>query len=207
MIPVSRPPIENGAVLLEGERIIAVYDYAAFEDTPGINREIGDSATWLLSGLINSHYHNGRSFQLGYSDEPGELSLFRTFSHVGLSAPTEAEACAHLNMLASAFQLLRAGVTTTVDMAWGGRTLGAPHDPSITAYRVPGMGVIFAPIARDRSAYVYGEDEAFLASLPPELAVRIRAGKLGQSIRITPRSYWRNGRRSMTLTIMAISSG
>ena len=82
---MSRPPIENGAVLLEGERIIAVDDYAAFEDTPGINREIGDSATWLLSGLINSHYHSGRSFQLGYSDDPGELGLFRAFSHVGLS--------------------------------------------------------------------------------------------------------------------------
>ena len=39
-----------------------------------------------------------------------------------------------MNMLASAFQLLRSGVTTTVDMAWGGRTLSAYNEGRVTTF-------------------------------------------------------------------------
>ena len=186
---MAKPPLENGAVLVEGADITAVDHCQAFEGATGIDQEIGDSSTWLVPGFVNSHYHSSRSFQLGYSDEPGEIGLFRTFSDLGIPDPRVAGEFAYLNTLASALQLLRSGVTTTLDMAWGGRSVGQPHDPSIQSYRTLGLGLIFAPIARDRSAYVYGEDDDFLASLPASLAKRIKEARLGQSLRVAPDEY------------------
>ncbi len=189
VIPVAAAPIENGAVLVEGDRIIAVDRAEAFEGTPGISRELGNAQAWLLPGFVNSHYHSGRSFQLGYSDEPGDIGLVRTFSFAGFTDLETAREFAYLDTLNSACQLMRSGVTTTLDMAWGGRKSGVGHEYAISAYRDLGLAVIFAPIARDRGALVYGEDEDFLATLPEDLATRVRAARLGQSGKITAAEY------------------
>jgi 5-methylthioadenosine/S-adenosylhomocysteine deaminase len=189
VIPVASPPLKNGAVLLEGDRILAVDRLSAFEGVSGIERQLGGPEVWLLPGFINCHYHHGRSFQLGYSDEPGEVGLFRTFSHPGLADPDAAKEFAYLDTLVSAVQLVRSGVTTTIDMAWGGGTSGLSHDHALIAYRDLGLAVVFAPIARDRCSYVYGDDEEFLATLPSSLAERIRRAQLGQSGDTSPQGY------------------
>lgn len=189
VLPISQPPIENGAVLIEDDRIVAVDGASAFEGVVGVERELGGDQTWLLPGFVNSHYHSARSFQLGYSDEPGEIGLFRTFSHAGLADASEAADYSYLNTLVSACQLLRSGVTSLMDMAWGGRSAGVDHRHAIQAYQDLGLAVIFAPIARDRAAFVYGDDEEWLATLPPALADRIRAAGLGQSTGMQSEAY------------------
>jgi aminodeoxyfutalosine deaminase len=52
VFPVDRPPIENGVVTIEGERIVAIGT-----SPPGGEpvRDLGDAA--LLPGLVNAHTH------------------------------------------------------------------------------------------------------------------------------------------------------
>lgn len=51
VFPVDRPPIENGLVVLDGDRIVAVEPYSGQADT----RDLGDVA--ILPGLVNAHTH------------------------------------------------------------------------------------------------------------------------------------------------------
>jgi 5-methylthioadenosine/S-adenosylhomocysteine deaminase len=71
-------------------------------------------------------------------------------------------------------QLVRSGVTLTMDMAWP-----ANHSPVIQAYLDLGLDLIYAPTLRSQNGYVYGPDEEFLAMLPAELRQRVAGQGLG----------------------------
>jgi cytosine/adenosine deaminase-related metal-dependent hydrolase len=67
VFPVDRPPIENGCVTIDGERIIAVGPDAAAKDVI----ELG--AVALLPGLVNTHTHlefSSLSWPLGAAGMP-----------------------------------------------------------------------------------------------------------------------------------------
>lgn len=189
IIPVDRSPIKDGAILIEDSQIIAVDRRNNLEDVENITRKLGGQGTWVMPGFINTHYHNGRSFQMGFSEEPGETGLFRTFSQGGFSDIEQARTFSYLNTLVSATQLIKSGITTTIDMAWGGKSTGIEHDFAIKAYTNLGLSIVFAPIARDRAAYVYGDDDEFLAMLPAKLAQQIKNADLGQSDKIAAEDY------------------
>ncbi len=55
VLPVSSPPLPLGAVLLEGERIIAVGPERQFQDYRGARVSLTDQI--LLPGLVNAHAH------------------------------------------------------------------------------------------------------------------------------------------------------
>ena len=71
--PVSRPPIENGAVLVSGDRIRAV---GAWNDLArrhvAQSRDLGEVV--LLPGLVNAHCH------LDYTDLAGQIAPPRSFT-------------------------------------------------------------------------------------------------------------------------------
>ena len=73
VVPVSQPPIDNGAVLLSGRRIRAV---GSWRDSSRTQRkqavDLGDVA--LLPGLINAHCH------LDYTDMAGQFEPPRRFT-------------------------------------------------------------------------------------------------------------------------------
>lgn len=58
LVPVSRPPIEDGAVLVQGERIVAAggYETVKKEAPPGTPEHDHGSAA-LIPGLVNGHTH------------------------------------------------------------------------------------------------------------------------------------------------------
>jgi len=73
VLPVSRPPISNGAILISANRIAAV---GRWEDLAQTERDetIDLGETMLLPGLVNAHCH------LDYTDMAGEFSPPKIFS-------------------------------------------------------------------------------------------------------------------------------
>jgi cytosine/adenosine deaminase-related metal-dependent hydrolase len=73
LLPVSQPPIENGAVVVSGNRIRAVGSWPDLR--PHANEKILDlGEAILLPGLINAHCH------LDYTDMAGMLPPPKTFT-------------------------------------------------------------------------------------------------------------------------------
>ena len=73
VIPISRPPIDNGVVVIEGSRITAVGSSVALPPGDGATvRDLGESI--LLPGLINCHCH------FDYTDMAGLLPSQKPFT-------------------------------------------------------------------------------------------------------------------------------
>ncbi|MBC8096942.1 MAG: amidohydrolase family protein, partial [Akkermansiaceae bacterium] len=110
VLPGSRPPIENGAVLISGQHIVAVGKWDELRHA-GEAIDLGESI--LLPGLVNAHCH------LDYTDMAGMLppqKLFTNWITLMLSTKAEwnytefAESWLH-----GAQMLLRTGTTTVGD--------------------------------------------------------------------------------------------
>jgi len=113
ILPVSAPPIEDGAILISGNKIRNV---APFRDLrPPAREKILDlGEVILLPGLVNSHCH------LDYTDMAGELPPPKIFTD-WIGSITAAKTAwsysdyAH-SWLRGAHQLLKTGVTTVADI-------------------------------------------------------------------------------------------
>jgi len=113
VLPISRPPIENGAVRVAGKRIVAVgrwRDAAA----GGGGQAVDLGETVLLPGLVNAHCH------LDYTRMAGELPPPTSFTD-WIKLITAAKAgwtysdCAE-SWLVGARMLLETGTTTVADI-------------------------------------------------------------------------------------------
>jgi cytosine/adenosine deaminase-related metal-dependent hydrolase len=113
LLPVSQPPVENGAVLIAGNRIRAVGLWADLQSETG--EEIFDlGEVILLPGLVNAHCH------LDYTNMAGELPPPKSFTDwIPLITAAKAEwsysEYAH-SWLRGAHMLLRNGTTTVADI-------------------------------------------------------------------------------------------
>ncbi len=72
VLPISRPAIDDGAVLVEGNRIRAVGAWASLQSTGHQIVDLGESI--LLPGLINAHCH------LDYTGMAGRIAPTRDFA-------------------------------------------------------------------------------------------------------------------------------
>ncbi len=113
VLPVSAPPIENGAVLVAGNRIRTVGSWSDLKSAAG--EEIIDlGEVILLPGLVNAHCH------LDYTDMAGELPPPKTFTD-WIPLITAAKTAwsysdyAH-SWLRGAHMLVRNGTTTVADI-------------------------------------------------------------------------------------------
>jgi len=113
ILPVSRPPLENGAVLVGGNRLRAAGAWADLKSEAG--EEVFDlGEVVLLPGLVNAHCH------LDYTDMAGNLPPPRTFTD-WIPLITAAKTAwsysdyAH-SWLHGAHMLLRSGTTTVADI-------------------------------------------------------------------------------------------
>jgi len=129
VLPVSRPPIREGAVLVSGKRIMAVgrwRDLAAQTRRKAV--DLGEAI--LMPGLVNAHCH------LDYTDMAGQFPPPKAFSD-WLKLITETKAgWAYSDYAASwlngARMLVRTGTTSVADIeavpellpeVWGGTPL------------------------------------------------------------------------------------
>jgi cytosine/adenosine deaminase-related metal-dependent hydrolase len=159
------PSINNGAVAISGEKIEAVGTYNELSDRYPNAKEIGGNRFLLIPGLVNGHSH-GRGltdFQRGALDNTLESWLLDTRKYIPVST--------YDDRAFSAARLLKAGVTTTMDnlIPTDPTAYENEFDEALQAYHDAGMRVQFNPAIRNANPYVYGDNEAFLASLPENL--------------------------------------
>jgi cytosine/adenosine deaminase-related metal-dependent hydrolase len=113
ILPVSAPPIEDGAVFIVGNRIRAILPWKSLRSQ--VLKKVTDlGEVILLPGLVNAHCH------LDYTDMAGELPAPKTFTDwigaitahkTGWSYSDYAR-----SWLRGAHQLLKTGTTTVADI-------------------------------------------------------------------------------------------
>src|SRR5438105_15477638 len=109
VLPISRPPIADGAVLVAGERIACVGRWRDLSgDFSGQVHDFGDSV--LLPGLVNAHCH------LDYTNMAGQFSPPKLFTDwIKLITTTKSQwsySDFAESWLVGANMLLRTGTTT-----------------------------------------------------------------------------------------------
>ncbi len=113
LLPVSRPPVENGAVVISGNRIRAAGPWKDIRPHT-TEKKVDLGEVILLPGLINAHCH------LDYTDMAGQLPPPKTFTdwiHLMISAKAQWEHPDYArSWLEGARQLLQTGVTTVGDI-------------------------------------------------------------------------------------------
>jgi aminodeoxyfutalosine deaminase len=114
VLPVSRPPIQDGAVLVSGQRITAVGRWRDLSSRNGKRQTLDLGDRVLMPGLVNAHCH------LDYTDMAGQFLPPRVFSD-WLKLITVAKAgWSYSDYAASWLQgarmLVRTGTTSVVDI-------------------------------------------------------------------------------------------
>jgi cytosine/adenosine deaminase-related metal-dependent hydrolase len=113
VVPVTAPPIEDGAVFIVGNKIRSVTPWKDLRPGPREKiMDLGDAI--LLPGLVNAHCH------LDYTDMAGELPPPKTFTDWIASITAAKTAWSYSDYarswLRGAHQLLKTGTTTVADI-------------------------------------------------------------------------------------------
>ena len=159
--------VDDGAVYyLDGE-IVEVGRYADLVARHRADEVIGSRNHVVMPGLVNGHHHVGVTpFQLGSPDYPLELWL--------ASRVAARDVDPYLDTLYSAFEMIESGVTTVQHLhgsRWGPASAWTARAARVLeAYRDVGMRVSYAFGMRDQNHLVYGSNEEFVRTLPPDVA-------------------------------------
>lgn len=163
--------IPDGAVLVRDGRVARVAPHAELAQAAPEAEVIGDGSDIVLPGFVNAHHHVGLTpLQLGSPDMPLELWFATRLvcSAVDL----------HLDTLYGAFDMIASGVTTVQHLhGWLPGSLEDAHAGAsrvLSAYEAVGMRASYSAATRDQCRLVYGDDAAFLATLPDDVAAMLR---------------------------------
>jgi len=161
----DKPVISDGAIAVAGETIEAIGTYNQLSNRYPKAKTIGGGQFLLIPGLINGHSH-GRGltdFQRGARDNTLESWLLDTRKYIPVSV--------YADLAFSAARLLKSGVTTTMDnhILKDPSAYDAEFDEALRAYGDAGIRVQFNPAIRNDNPFVYGDNKAFIASLPEAL--------------------------------------
>ncbi len=170
------PGVRDSGVLVEGERIAAVGEYARLRADHPAADEIGSADHLLLPGLVDAHDHaRGLGHvQGGVADGPLEtwVLLLEDCPDIG----------PYLSALWSGILLVESGVTTVmhdyIPSAHAGLADGVRA--ALRAYDELGLRVGLGVPFFDQNALSL-DDDAFLAGLPPDLAPPARAWTTGRA--------------------------
>jgi 5-methylthioadenosine/S-adenosylhomocysteine deaminase len=170
--------VDDGGVLVRDGAVVEVADFDVLARAHPRATVIGDGGDVVFPGLVNAHHHTGLTpIQHGIRDMPLELWLP---SFMGMRAVDP-----YLDTVHSALEMLESGVTTVQHIHGGPIGPRAGWMPTaeriVQAYEDVGLRVSYCFMLRDRNRVVYGDDDAFLASLPPALAAELRAVLAGRT--------------------------
>jgi cytosine/adenosine deaminase-related metal-dependent hydrolase len=163
--------VDGGAVLVRDGLVAEIGPPAALRSSAaaaGPFEEIGSADVGVVPGFVNAHHHQGVTpFQRGVGDDSLEPWIVRQIG----APPLDPE----LDTLHGALEMIAAGVTTVMHNhmpAWLPRDRPplAGAEAILDAYARAGMRVAFSLSWRDQHLLTYGDDEAFRAGLPPDLA-------------------------------------
>jgi 5-methylthioadenosine/S-adenosylhomocysteine deaminase len=167
----KNPLIEDGAILVEGNRISAVGQRKALDKPGTYDERIGSDGDIALPGLVNSHFHAGRAFRSFAPDLPIELGFINLREG---TRPRLSDEDLYWNVAYSAVECIKRGITTVLDHHPG---LAKSHFvsadavvPALKAYEETGMRVSLAYGVTNQNRYAYQPDEEFIKRLPDDLA-------------------------------------
>ncbi|MCF7914909.1 MAG: amidohydrolase family protein [Spirochaetaceae bacterium] len=174
--------IHGGALYVENGRIVDFGSYSEIKQRYRCDNEIGSNEHIVLPGFINAHNHGKglTDFQRGQLDDTLETWKFRSYPTVDPVLDTKW----------AAIKQLEAGITTTMH----NHDLNNPNNYEkeffdiVEAYKESKMKVAFAPTIANRNQFVYGDNEAFVDSLPEDLQVICRA-RIDHSKIFGPKEY------------------
>jgi 5-methylthioadenosine/S-adenosylhomocysteine deaminase len=114
-VPISSPPIADGAIAVEGETVVAVGSRSSLTErfSEALLRDFGEAA--IIPGLINAHSHLELTAMRGYLDneESDFFAWLRKLTVARLERMTQDDL--HVSALWGACEAVRAGVTCVGD--------------------------------------------------------------------------------------------
>ena len=181
--------IDNGAVAVEGGRILAVGDLDDLKAAhPEATVEGGDGYA-VMPGLINAHHHSGAASHVQHGGPDMLLESWLKALWLMRPSPTR------LDILLSATRLLQGGVTSVVDLyspVGDQKAVAEDCAAALAAYDEIGIRCAFGPGIKDQGYLGVGPgtcDEDFLDTLPGDLAARTRAHSMPGPDHLTPDQY------------------
>ena len=177
--------LSDAAVRIDDDRIAKIGPFADLRASHPDTPVLGSERYAVMPGLINAHHHaNAIShLQHGIADDLLEPWLLGNT----VIRPTDPGARTSL----AAARLLKTGVTAVVDMASVPGATDAGHaelTARLDAYEASGLRGVLCPGVSFESRLIHREDQAFLASLPADLAARATAAFLDRDAG-TPDDY------------------
>ncbi|MFY7950604.1 MAG: amidohydrolase family protein [Gemmatimonas sp.] len=147
VLPMSTAPIEDGAVLVEGERIVWVGPAVMAPVTAESARIVPLGAAALLPGLVNAHTHLELTSLRGFLEGLDFRSWLRTLTIVRRDLLSEADLldAARLGLV----EALRHGITTVADTTDSAVSLTAMRELGV---RGIGYVEVFGPDPAQRDA-------------------------------------------------------
>jgi 5-methylthioadenosine/S-adenosylhomocysteine deaminase len=166
--------IRDGALIVEGESIVAVGPAADLAGRGPFDREIGSPGHHVaLPGFVNAHHHAARPELKILPVSPLETRIPQLRQR---TLPSRADQEIYDWALWDAIQHLKNGVTAVMDHHVGDARKSDYGIPAaIRAYLDSGIRAVVCPAAYAKSRWVYLDDEAFLATLPGPLQSELRA--------------------------------
>ncbi|MFN8007953.1 MAG: amidohydrolase family protein [Terriglobia bacterium] len=153
VIPISGPPIADGAIAIEGEQIVAVGPkplvYQHYPQFPPIEFP----ACVLMPGFVNVHSHLELSILRGYLEDLTFWKWIRELTRIKYEVLSYDDLV--VSAFLGAFEAVRAGITTVAD----------PMDVGGTLQAVLGTGIrglvyqeVFSPKADEAEAMIHKLD-------------------------------------------------
>jgi len=167
--PVTAPPIEDGAVLVDDRGIIAAVGPAALVPAPSGARALEFAGASLVPGLVNTHTHLELTHLAGKNTQPAFADWIRTIRALKDATTPDGFARSAEHGLRAAWA---AGVTCVADTG----STGAPLE---ALARLGGRGIyyqeVFGPDPAKCGASI-GELQQAVARLGPLVASHLRLG-------------------------------
>ena len=166
--------VADGALIVEDRVVIEVGPRASLEGHGLFDRVIGSPDHVVMPGFINGHFHS-----LG-AGAPGMFEYVFERMNVRIFRRSQSAEDMRTITLVALIRAIRGGQTGVVDFIYGNPDQpDMGNEPLLDAYATIGMRVALGMVTRDQNIYVHGENDAFLATLPEDLAARVRASTMG----------------------------